>query len=73
MSIGKPRSPKCALGRLHTTRLGAREAARAGYHDTGVVVVFPDMLQDDFERQFIENIAARAYGKRQSSDGGKEK
>ncbi|WP_372393835.1 hypothetical protein ABMY26_00735 (plasmid) [Azospirillum sp. HJ39] len=73
MSLGRPRGPKCALGRLHTTRLGARDAARAGYHDTGVVVIFPDMLKDDFERQFVESIANREYGVNPSAGRGKEK
>lgn len=64
MSRCGPKPPASPLGRLNTTRLGAREAARRGYHETGVVVLFPDQLADPFERQFVKNIADREYGQR---------
>jgi len=59
---GAPKAPKCSLGKLHTTRLGARDAAREGYRNTGVIVFFPDQLTDPFEREFVNRIASRLYG-----------
>lgn len=62
MMGGTPKAPKCSLGKLHTTRLGAREAAREGYRNTGVIVLFPDQITDPFEREFVNRIASRLYG-----------
>lgn len=59
-----PATPACPLARLHTTRPDAQTVARDGYHKTGVIVLFPDQLNDDFERRLVEGIADRLYGPR---------
>lgn len=69
MTRGAPKPPSCPLGRLHTTRVGAREAAKRGRAETGVIVIFPDMLKDDLEREFVNRIADREYGAATGSVG----
>lgn len=71
MSGGAPLPPRSALARLHTTRLGARQAAKRGRAETGVVVIFPDMLRDDFEREIVNRIADREYGPETAHSSGR--
>lgn len=73
MKGGGPKAPRCPLGKATTTRLGARESARIGYRETGVVVIFPDQLTDPYERQIVKNIAEREYASKPASNGRKDR
>ncbi len=40
------------------------EVARRAWHKDGVVILWPDRLGNDWDRQHIVNIAAALYGPR---------
>jgi hypothetical protein len=42
----------------------------AAWHKQGVLVVSPELVTDSWERQFLEGIASRLYGRRNPVSGG---
>ena len=65
MSIG------CVLGRLAGQTLATEEELRAmraaAWHKQGILVVKPEALRDDWERQCLTIISNRLFGKRTST------
>ena len=68
------RTPVCALARLipisPATEDELRSMRAAAWHKQGVLVVSPDMVTDSWEKTFLESIASRLYGRRNSVTGG---
>lgn len=62
MSLG------CVLGKLvdqvPATEEELRAMRAAAWHKQGILVVKPDALRDDRERQCLTNIGERLFGKR---------
>jgi hypothetical protein len=44
----------------------ARRAARAAYHETGLILINPDWLTSWVDQQALRNIADQVHGKRKT-------
>ena len=68
------RTPVCTLARLipisPATEDELRSMRAAAWHKQGVLVVSPDMVTDSWEKTFLESIASRLYGRRNTGTGG---
>ena len=38
--------------------------ARRAWHERGIVILWPDRIKDEWDRQHVLNIAGHLYGKR---------
>lgn len=47
----------------------ARQAARAAYHETGLVLINPEWLPGWADRKQLEILADKVHGKRRASNG----
>ncbi len=68
------RTPVCTLARLipisPATEDELRSMRAAAWHKQGVLVVSPEMVTDSWEKSFLESIASRLYGRRNTGTGG---
>jgi len=67
-------NPICALGRLLPVTPASdsdlRAMRAAAWHKQGVLVVMPEVITDSWERQFLEGMGNRLYGRRNPVAGG---
>ena len=45
--------------------------ARRAWRERGIVILWPDRIRDDWDRQHVLNLAKHLYGPRHDSLGGK--
>jgi hypothetical protein len=58
-----PKAPAPALPIDELERL-----AKQAWRQRGVLILWVDQVTDGWERQFLENLGRRAYGKRNAGD-----
>lgn len=61
------RGPRTSLSRLSATPADAKEMeamARRAWRERGIVILWPDRIKDEWDRQHVLNIAGDLYGKR---------
>lgn len=61
------RSPRQSLSRPTGTPADAKEMeamARRAWRERGIVILWPDKIKDEWDRQHVLNIASDLYGKR---------
>ena len=67
-------SLKCILGKLvgqmPATEGELRAMRAAAWHKQGILVVTPEAVRDDWERQCVTNIGNRLFGKRTAAPAG---
>ena len=67
-------SLKCILGKLvgqmPATEGELRAMRAAAWHKQGILVVTPEAVRDDWERQCVTNIGNRLFGKRAAAPAG---
>ena len=65
---------RCVLGKLAAQTPATEEELRAmraaAWHKQGILVVSPEALRDDWERQCVTNIGNRLFGKRVGTPAG---
>lgn len=47
------------------------EMARRAWRDRGIVILWPERIRDDWDRQHLLNLANRFYGPRHGSSSGR--
>jgi hypothetical protein len=61
------RGPRTSLSRPSATPADAKEMeamARRAWRERGIVILWPDRIKDEWDRQHVLNIAGDLYGKR---------
>jgi hypothetical protein len=61
------RGPRRSLSRPLTTPADAKEMeamARRVWRERGIIILWPDRIKDEWDRQHVLNIAGDLYGKR---------
>ncbi len=61
------RGPRTSLSRPLSTPADAKEMeamARRAWRERGIVILWPEKIKDEWDRQHVLNIASDLYGKR---------
>lgn len=61
------RGPRTSLSRPLSTPADAKETeamARRAWRERGIVILWPEKIKDEWDRQHVLNIASDLYGKR---------
>lgn len=68
------RKPRSAAGWTSAPPPDVKELetmARRAWRERGIVILWPDRIRDDWDRQHVLNLAKTFYGPRHDSAGGK--
>ena len=67
--MSKPKPPTCALGKFAPRKMDTEEVKREGFNQHGILVVSMDDTRLSWiEKQIVEGIGKKLYGKHEQGD-----